>query len=148
MGGTEGGIDALFSISSGPTDQKGKRHTYLSHPEDLSIWGWKDFVRRDELVDPSQAYVDDEGTLLIDFAIQVYEEVPTVWYPPKMDNRFRSCLETMLTSRPDVTYVVSHKDFHLHRSILAEHAPAMCELCIETDQVVTLDARKKHVLMF
>jgi hypothetical protein len=93
-----------------------------SMPED---WVVSDFVERQQLLEPSNKLLSDEGTMVIHVRIERLED--KVWRPKKEMEEAEITMTRLSRSLPwsDVAFSVGGKLFRAHKCILAVNAPGL-----------------------
>jgi BTB/POZ domain len=134
-------VDANFTVRVGSITRSEGPLTFSAKK---SMWGW-DFVKRQRLLDKTNKFLDDCGTLVIEVDLQVYVEKSPVWYPPMpIRNDDSKVLADLLledddpASCSDVTFKVGNQEFKLHRFLLATRAPVLFQMITSVDQTITL----------
>jgi BTB/POZ domain len=128
-------VDTQATLKVGP-----ERHTLLTHKFSKDAVGFRNLIERETVLNTDNKFLLPNGTLVIDVELQVYVELPPVWYPkqPMTDTKFLAdLLESSCCS--DVTFQVGHQDFRLHRNVLASRAPALFQMIDHPDQIIALD---------
>lgn len=143
---SEGSASATFDI--GVLDKNGgvlksERMTHFFNDR-CDNQGWGNFIRRSVIFDPSEAVLDDNGTLNV--RVLMKEELKPAFVPP---NPFTSlmmsifldesssdvCFEVSAPVKEEEGDVVAASDdlFHAHRLVLDTCAPMLSALCGSSD---------------
>ena len=111
---------------------------------DESCWGFKNYAKREDILDPSNNYLVD-GNLTVEFDIQVMLDEPPTWTPT---NTIIADMLKLLddTDNADVLFDIaegnsskeqeeahSPRTFYAHRSILSVRCPALAVLAEDCD---------------
>lgn len=148
VGGKQNRIDAKCSIHKrefarflDEEDVLNKHYTFVggrgSNQQDEGPYC---IFSRKSILNHDKDYLNEEGALVLDVAIQIYSKAPpAIWYPPLKETP--GWLQTMMDSAKfsDVSVTISETEFKLHRFILDIRAPALCELCLEPFEPVELE---------
>lgn len=146
-GAVSGVVDTVFAVELGPirTESANMRCQFSST---RSTYGWENFIKRKRLL-TDETLLPSDGTLVLVVAIQVYTEeiVPPVWYPATPTMLFANLLEPPYCCS-DVTVLVDHQEFRLHRCILAGRARPLYDLIgYQTLKLVVVDVDTFHIMV-
>jgi speckle-type POZ protein len=133
--GVDSTVDTQFTFKVGP-----ERHT-LAHTFSKNMRGFFNLIERETLHNTADnKFLLPNGTLVIDVDIQVYVELPPVWYPKPITDHSKFLADLLESSCcSDVTFRVGNQDFRLHRNVLASRAPALFQMIDQPDQIIALD---------
>ena len=89
--------------------------------------GWKKFLLRRDVLDPTKGYLDNNGTLTVEVDIQVWTDAPPIYTPRK---RLRLNMEESLESanEGDTCFTVGDKRFVVYKGLIARSAPILGEM--------------------
>jgi BTB/POZ domain len=121
-------VEAEFVVKVASQSSKTQRYTFFSKLETSMA---------------SHIFRRQDGSLMIEVDIRVYQNKKPVWYPTLDDNLAKSLMENFMSFSShfttDVTFTVGGEAFCLHGHVLADRAPALFELIKEpTGQTIPL----------
>jgi speckle-type POZ protein len=133
--GVDSTVDTQATLKVGPL-----RRTF-AYKFSKTLSGFRNFIHRERLLkNTDNKYLLPNGTLVIDVEVQVYVELPPVWYPKPMTDHSKFLADLLESSCcSDVTFRVGNQDFRLHRNVLASRAPTLFQMIDHPDQIINLD---------
>ena len=133
------GLNVKFNVGVLSAEYTKKSGTWFVFKR-TSNWGWADYARRSQLLDPSKNFLQD-GNLTVEVVLQVQQEEPTIWTPSNtVCSDMLKILNRADAENADVHFnVISQDDdkpnssFYAHCAILAVRCPALAELAEDCD---------------
>jgi hypothetical protein len=92
-------------------------------------WGWANWVERDVLLDPTNGYIDEHGTLTIEVDVDLAVENKKVWYPTITRHRQIASRINQRREDTDIVFSVNKAKYNIGVNIVALY-PSLNDLII------------------